>query len=770
MSHSIALPHFFRRLLALCLLALMLAGSNAYAQLLDRIEISRKGQEAEIRLRFAVQLQYLSHVPLDEGRLLRISVRLVNAGLPEGEQVQETLRSPTTDLVPEFKVTYPDLNNAVLITFSRSTKFSVRPGTDSRSLVITVPVLPGAQDFMVEQKAAEVLKKPEAKPAPARLPVEPAKKEAAAAGVPAVAQVPAPAAALPDLAAPAAAGKAMPESAPPVPSSAEVEQMARNFMGEARQALDQKDSAKAVNRLNRVLGLPANSQTQAAQALIGEAREMNGELAKARAEYELYLKLFPGGTEAAEVKERLAKLPRVAATPRPSAAAAAAARESRPAEWTTNASVSQYRYFGKSQIETLTPPPPGQLVFNIDTLSATDQNSLISTLDINARRRDAFTDTRIVVRDTDLKNFLPGKASYNRLYSAYIEHTDREAGYFVRAGRQNPSGGGVLERFDGLSLGYNLNPSWRVNGVGGSSVEFLSPYKKDFYGVSVDLLAQPSQWGFSGYLLQQTLEGEINRRAVGAEARYFDSNATVYGMLDYDLAFKALNIALLQGNYLTESGNNYFVVLDRRKTPAYGLTNALPGSPGMSLKDILVAQGVSETRAQALALTAVSNMFSVGFTHPYSPAWQFGADYRLASISGTEAAGAMPAQPGTGNSHVFSAQAIGNNLFLPNAVGVANASYILAPTYTGQAYGVNYVLLLQEAWRFDANLRYYTQKDDLGEQQKRLSPTFKISYRWKDMVSLEAEVGQEIVKVDGPTRVEDSKRTYLFIGYRWDFR
>lgn len=758
MQLSIASRLFFQRFMAPCLLglALMLAGSAAQAQLLDRIEITRKGQEAEIRIRFSVQLQYLSHVPLEEGKLLRISVRLVNSSLPDGEQVQETLRSPSTDLVPEFTVTYPDLNNAILVSFLRSTRFAVKPGTDSRSIVITVPVQPGAQDFMVEQKIVEIAKKPEAKPAAA------SQQPTAAAASPS----------LPDLSAPVsaaskAAGEAAPEPAPPAPSSAEVEQMARNFMGEARQALADKDSAKAVNRLNRVLGLPSNSQTQAAQALIGEARQMNGELAKARAEYELYLKLFPGGAEVAAVKDKLAKLPRVASSPRPSPAAAA--REGKPAEWTTNASISQYRYFGKSQIETVTPPPPGQLIFNVDTLSNTDQNSLISTFDVNARRRGAFTDTRIVVRDTDLKNFLPGKASYNRLYSAYFEHTDRETGYFLRAGRQTPSGGGVLERFDGLSLGYNLNPSWRVNGVTGNSVEFLSPYKKNFYGVSVDLLAQPSQWGFSGYLLEQTLEGELNRRAIGTEARYFDSQTTVYGMLDYDLAFKALNIALLQGNYLTQGGDNYFVVADHRKTPSYGLTNALPGSPGLSLKEMLESQGVSEVRAQALALTAVSNMFAAGFTHPYSDKWQFGADYRLASISGTEASGLMPAQPGTGNSHVFSVQAIGNNLFLANAVGVANASLIQAPTYTGQAYGINYVLLLQEAWRLDTNLRYYTQKDELGEKQNRLSPTFKLSYRWKNRVSLEAEVGQEIVKVDGPTRVENAKRTYMFLGYRWDF-
>jgi hypothetical protein len=783
MRYSTIPRWFFKRLLTLCLLAAVaFFGIDANAQFFDRIEIARKGKEAEIRLQFSVQLQYLSHTPPGEGELLRIAVRLVNSSLPPGEQVQETMRSPATDLVPDFTVTYPDLNDAILVTFSRPTRFSVRPGTDSRSIIITVPVQPGAHDLLVEEKTLEVVKKPVTKPAvivakPVVAPVAPsvASTESAAAIQPsnqlATANAPVqPEAAVPMEVAPVA--EALPENAVPILSAAETERMANNFMGEARQALAEKDAAKAVNRLNRVLGMPSNSQTRTAQALIGDAREMNGEFAKARAEYELYLKLFSGGAEVASVKEKLAKLPRATLLPKPSSTSSARAvvDDGKPAEWTTYASISQYRYVGKSQIETVTPPPPGQLVFNVDTLSLTDQDMLISTFDVNARRRDSVSDTRIVVRDTDLKNSLQGKSGYNRLYSAYFERTDRQYGYFVRAGRQNPNGGGVLERFDGVSLGYNLNSSWRVNGVTGDTVEFLSPYKKNFYGVSVDLLPQPSQWGFSAYLLEQNLEGALNRRAVGSEARYFDGQATVYGLIDYDIAFKGLNIALVQGNYLAQNGNNYFAVMDHRKSPTYGLTTALPGSPGLSLKEMLAAQGIDAVRAQAQALTPVSDMFAIGFTHPYSPNWQFGADYRYAAISGTEAAGAMPAQPGSGGSHVFSAQAIGSNLFMPNAVGVANASLIEAPTYTGQAYGINYVLILHDIWRFDTNLRYYTQQDTLGENQNRLTPTFKLSYRWKDKVSLEAEVGQEIVKVDGPLRVENSKRSYMFVGYRWDFR
>ena len=80
-------------------------------------------------------------------------------------------------------------------------------------------------------------------------------------------------------------------------------------MDSASVALKQGQASVAVETLNQLLNLPPNQQSQAAQELIGEAREKNGEYAKARVEYELYLKLYPDAPDAKQVKIRLAKLP-----------------------------------------------------------------------------------------------------------------------------------------------------------------------------------------------------------------------------------------------------------------------------------------------------------------------------------------------------------------------------------------------------------------------------------------------------------------------------
>jgi hypothetical protein len=560
-------------------------------------------------------------------------------------------------------------------------------------------------------------------------------------------------------------------------------------MDEARRAIAAKDLNTAINRLNRVLGMPSSSQTESAQALIGEAREMNGEILKARAEYDLYLKLFPSGPNAARVRDRLAALPKNVAAAR---APRALPKEAGPAEWTFNGSISSYYYTGNSQIETLTPPPPGQLTFSRETLSMVDQNSLITSVNLNARRRDAFTDTRIVVRDTDNKNYLKPERSYNRLYSAYIDHTDRKLGYYMKLGRQNPNGMGVMDRFDGLQAGYNLNPQWRVNAVYGDAVEFNSPFKKNFYGGSVDFLPQPGLPGFGVYAINQTLDGLANRRAVGTEVRYFDGRATAYGMLDYDVLYKGVNIALLQGNYLSEAGDNYFFVIDHRQAPSYSLTNALPATPGLSLQEMVAIQGLDQVRAQASALTAKSDMFAIGVTHPLTENWQVGVDYRVSSISSTQPVMAVlplavigtclgtidpvnntcvidtASQQASGKNHVVTFQAVGTNLLITNAVGVANLSLIQAPTYAGQALSLGYVLPFWEKWRLDANLRYYTQKDDSGDKQDRVSPSLKLAYQWRNSLYLEGEVGREVSNSSGPTRNDRTRRDYMYMGVRLD--
>ncbi len=750
-------------LILACVLLAFCAVSKA--EYLNRIELVLSEQSDDFVIHFDKNVLYEKHTPQSEGKVLFVRIRLIDTQPVTEERsfVEETLRIKRSDKIPGISVSYANNTNQMVVTFSRSTKFTVRPGEDSRSIVISLP--PTLKPKPVKPEVAPVQPPaPEAvtpKPAP-----EPVEKKPA--------ETPAPV--------------QPPEAAAPTRSPEEIERLSKALMEDAQRALAEKDAATAINRLNRILGFPPNAQTQPAQALIGEAREQNKEFARARAEYETYLKLFPNGAEAAQVRERLAALPKAEIKAR-----RRFPKEAGPAQWTYFGNVSANYYGGSSLIDTTTVQANNAV--NQSRLAIQDQQSLITSINANARRRDAFSDTRIVVRGTNNNDSLDSSRSYTRLYSAYVDHNDKNIGYYARFGRQNPNGIGVFERFDGAQAGYNINPEWRLNAVYGEAVEFNSPFQRIFYGASVDFLPQESGVpGISLYAINQTLDGFDNRRAIGTEVRYFDSHTNAYGTLDYDVLYKALNIALLQGNYLTDGGTNYFAVYDRRRAPSLGLTNALLAAPGLTLDQIISVQGIDATRDQAKALSAISTSFSMGFTHPITPDWQIGADYRLSEISSTQPITVIipisqigtcvgtidpnnvdncifdtASQEASGLNHSIGFQVTGNNLFAENAVGIASASYIKSPAFDGQSYSIGYVIPIAQ-WRIDASLRYYTQNDNVGTHVDRLSPNLRLSYQWQDSLFLEGEIGREISNTSSPTQTDETRRDYFSAGVRWEFR
>ncbi len=753
----------------------LVATTNAYAAIIDTIDITRVGDQAEITVRFTTEIQYTRHAPDDEGRFLRVFFRITKPGFSESELMQEVRRSPKSDLVSAFTIAYPELVNGMLISFAKPTKFIVRAGDDSRSIVVMLPAPPAKGTDVAAKKGKE-----------------------ADASVPVAVVTPREAVIVPETAVSQTPDAIKPEAAP-VMSAEKVEEMAHAFLLDGQEAFEKGDFAKTINRMNRVLSLPQNTRTMSAQALIGEAREKNGEIAKARAEYELYLKLYPNSPEAPKIKQRLTELPAVDMVKR---IRPRVVRDDKPAEWTVSGSLSSYYFAGQSKQD--------------DGPMKRDQESLVSSVNLSARLRDSVTDTRIVFRDTDSRNFMRPSRNYNRIYSAYAERTDREVGYFIRVGRQNPNGAGVLERFDGITGSYNLSPDWKVGAVYGEAVEFGSPFKKNFYGGSVELVPQVSRPGASLYGIEQNIDGVLNRRALGSEFRYFDGQVAAFGLVDYDVLYKGLNIGMAQANYLDKWGNNYFVSYDYRQSPTYSLTNALSTAGYSTVTDFVGNVGITQARQLVSETTALSTMFATGVTIPVGERWQFGIDYRMSEISGTNATiplaqmckeiqdDANPNDPlcvdgprgtlrisemgicqpdsydlvtrtchassaASGRTNMYSAQAIGTNLFVPNGVGVAYLGWIAGPGYSGQNLGLSYIYPVVDNWRLESNARYYSQQGDNGQNMTQFSPSMKLVHQWGNSLSLEGEIGYSESKNTGATDSRN-RREYLYLGVRWDYR
>ena len=126
--------------------------------------------------------------------------------------------------------------------------------------------------------------------------------------------------------------------------------------------------------------------------------------------------------------------------------------------------------------------------------------------------------------------------------------------------------------------------------------------------------------------------------------------------------------------------------------------------------------------------------------------------------------------PGPGISIFISAQAIGNNVLFENDLGLVTASFVHAPTYKGQSLVFNQVESYRENFRMDFSLQLYSQNDNFGVHQTRITPSLKLSYRMNETVSFDGEGGIENTHDSGATKDAKITRKYFYIGYRWEFR
>lgn len=714
----------------------------ANAQPLEDVSLEYQSQGIVATIRLSGPVHYLRHFPESRGKTLEIYYeRVLDATNNEVWVDNEVRHSPPSTLIPDFTVTTRDQQTQprLVIEFSREAEFSVAPGKDYRSLLVIV---------------------------------RPDKQLAAGGPLPFLPTI------MPE--AKAAAGATL---TPDEAAVAKINAEARGLMEQGRDALAEKNNEKAVEVFNKLLLLPPNAYTQDGQEWVGVARERAGQIDKAKVEYDLYLKLYPASEGAARVAQRLAGLSGKGGEA--SLMAAGGGRNQAPI-WMTFGSVASRYYYGRSKIDTTS-------TFNSATttnsLSLTDQSMLITTVDASGRYRTEDYDSRLVFRDMKLSNFLSDQPSRNQVNAAYGEIKGRTENYLLRVGRQSPTGGGVLGRFDGVDASYGDPRSIRVNAVAGALADYSQGSKPKFAGASVD------KGMFSFYGINQTLEGVQDRRAVGSEFRYFDDKKNAYGLLDYDTYFKAVNAAQVMGmskgaGWLSDSATFSFMI-DHRKTPSLSIRNALNGATTASVSDLLQTMSASSVRDLALARTAISNMGQVGITVPFRERWQAGGDFRVTNTTGMSASGqtidpttglpisqctgaptsqgCIAPQPGRGLEKSMTGQVIGSSLYRQGDIWSGSLTFSTGESANGHSIFLYNHSLLSNLWMMDATLQLASYNDQFGGTTKQIMPMLRGSYRFKERFTFDADGGYQKIEYSGPQASTNTSRLFFSTGLRWDF-
>jgi tetratricopeptide (TPR) repeat protein len=549
----------------------------------------------------------------------------------------------------------------------------------------------------------------------------------------------------------------------------------RDLLQRARAEQTAGNLVVAIETLNKLLNLPPNRASREGLELIGLVRLQTGDNERARSELELFLKLYPAGADSDRVRGRLAALPAVAPAGRTATAV--------PSTTTTSGSVGVTYYGGKSKIRTqdFQDSPISGLPELVDrpTISSTDQKQLVTTTDLNWRHRDADQDVRFVVRDNYTADFMPGKPDKNRLSALYVDYKSMLRGTSIRLGRQSPLGGGVLGRFDGVSGGYSFAPKWKVNLVGGVPTDKLLDTKRRFWGASVDAEALTAHLSGSLYTMQQTIDGLVDRRAVGTDLRYFNGGLAVSGSLDYDVLMKGLNIASVQGNWQLADTSNWNFLFDRRNQPMLMLGNALfftdpsrTGPPLTSVRQLLDEPNsdLAALRRSVAALTARSTQAQLGYTTPISKNWQAGGNVQLTNVSAIDPVPIIlpTGQPATGNQWSLGGQLIGSNLYSVRDTHVFNLSYITSPTLKGYLATYNNLSALNDFWQVEPSMQF-SVLNGTGERTRRLKPGLRVTYRLATQLALESSFDYEISRQTGTNGNVNSNLMFYYFGGRYDF-
>jgi tetratricopeptide (TPR) repeat protein len=540
---------------------------------------------------------------------------------------------------------------------------------------------------------------------------------------------------------------------------------AERLIVEGRDALTGGDNAKAIRLFTKVLGLPKNPYTQEAQELLGLARERNGQIDLAKVEYKLYLKLYPEGEGADRVRQRLLNL--TAGDVKPPVAFRAPTKKKK-GQFQVFGTLSQTYFRGNSKVETTDTAPSA---VPQPTLSEVDQDALLTTLDITGRYRGNRYDNRVVFSGTGTNDFLEDENT-GRVSSAYLDLRHKVIHEFAaRLGRQSGNAYGVSGRFDGALLDYNVLPKWRLNFVAGVPVddEFAPDSDRHFYGLSTDLGPFGRSWTGNLYFIEDKVDGITDRRAVGAEMRYFSPKGSFFGLVDYDIHFDEVNIGFLQGNWFVNKSTSINFLADYRKFPPLHLTNALLGQTVQSIDELLNSFTEEELQLLALGLTGTSKVISIGATGPINKKFQWDINITNTNLSGTDGGNGIPPTEETGSITSYTAQVIGNNLLVKNDVTVTGISYINARDFDAGSLSFVSRLPFKRRWRFEVSVKLYHQENGDDSTLTRLLPALALDYRSRKNVTFELRFGRETTDVQRITSEDKTIRDFVSVGYRWDF-
>ena len=552
------------------------------------------------------------------------------------------------------------------------------------------------------------------------------------------------------------------------------------LMEEARQAVVSGDHSRAIQLYTKILEFPNHPYRKQALEFLGVAREKKGQLAHAIAVYKRYLARYPEGEGADRVKQRLAGITTASKRIPPGSRKLKRKIETNP--WDIYGGLSMFYRRDENTSD--------------DIEESVTQSSLSNDLDFTARRRTRTSDIQTRFTGSYLFDFLDNSSGdQTSVSSLYIDATDKTHGLSMRLGRQSRSTGGVLGRVDGLLLGYKTTDWLTLNAITGFPVlSTRDQIKTDryLYGISADLGTFANAWDFNAFIIEQKANDIVDRRAIGGEARYFDTRHSLLTFLDYDISYQSLNTLVMIGTWRLESKTTFNASIDYRNSPILTTTNAIQGQPVRTVDELQDLFTEDEIRQLAEDRTSESKTITFGVSQPLSEKLQINGDLTVSNISNTKGSdlngdGVIDSTlfdlngdgidetdiqpiPSTGNEYFYNLQLIGSSLIKSGDTSILGLRYSDTSTSNTTTLSLNTRYPVNRQWRINPRMRIdYRENSNDDSTQWTFSPEIRTDYRWRKRYRFEFELGGEWSTRELVQGNEDTSSFFFSLGYRADF-
>jgi tetratricopeptide (TPR) repeat protein len=535
------------------------------------------------------------------------------------------------------------------------------------------------------------------------------------------------------------------------------ESKARALYSEAREQLRQKNYDSAIELLTKLLaGSPPTLQADARE-LLGLARERNGQLAHAKAEYEAFLREFPQHANANRVRRRLQALRSAALSARTGAAVAGD-----DLGWRLFGGVSQYYRRDDNQI--------ANERVSTDFVS---QNALLTDFDGVARRRGLDVDMTARLNAGYIYDLLAdGPGNQFRVSTAFVEAAGRDRGWSGRIGRQSRTSGGLFGLFDGAFGAYPVAPHFIVEAAAGFPVESSrSSVATDrlFQALSVGFGVLGDAWEPGLYVVNQGYDGEVDRQAVGAELRYFRPGRVVIGFADYDVHFKELNSAVAIGAWQLPARWTLNFDLEHRKSPVLTTRNALIGQPVDAIGELLDLFSSTDIRQLALDRSADLDIYGISLSRPFGERLQWTLNAQRIETGATLPSGGVEGIPATGPELALSSQLLASSIWRAGDIHIIGVRQQSGGPVDTSSVGIASRVPVWGAWRLGPQLRVDRRIFAIDDATQWIYAASLRLLLQKQRLLVELEVGAEQASREVAGAQEDIKRLFFSLGYRYSF-